>query len=228
LPKFEFEGREIHTTLPWLLEHLRELVGGQIDPAHFVRTYWTVTQEVSLERDREGIEITCFERFRRTLERVALGDGHDLLAIANRLARRHMAGVRSVTTAPRERVDAVKRLAGRYRLGLISNFDDSQTGHEIMHDTGVRDLFEAVIISADVGLRKPNPLIFERMLNMLRLDPAQILFVGDLAHHDVAGAKRVGMRAAWINKNAEPLPANVPDPDLVIADLAELPEVLGC
>ena len=76
-----------------------------------------------------------------------------------------------------------------------------------MADTGVKDKFEAIIISADLRLRKPNPKIFQRMLAMLNLTAPEVLFVGDTPHHDVGGAKAVGMSAAWISRHALPLPA---------------------
>ena len=188
--------------------------------------YGSVYEEINHERERDGIEITCLERFERTLRRLGLDDDIELKRLAEELRRIHMRGVRNVTSAPSARKDAVRRLAEKYRLGLLSNFDDSQTGWEIMADTGVKDKFEAIIISADLRLRKPNPKIFERMLAMLNLPAGDILFVGDTPHHDVGGAKAVGMAAAWISRHALPLPEDVARPDYIIRDLAELPEVL--
>ena len=91
-----------------------------------------------------------------------------------------------------------------------------------------RDLFDLVVISAEVGMRKPNVRIFEHVSRALGLDPHEILFVGDTPHEDVIGAKRAGMRVAWINKHRKDFPAGIAEPDLVINDLAELPERLGC
>jgi putative hydrolase of the HAD superfamily len=121
----------------------------------------------------------------------------------------------------------MKKIARQHRLGLISNFDDSETGHLIMHDTGIRELFDAVIISADTGYRKPNPLIFKTLLDAMKLAPADILFVGDTPLDDVLGSKGVGMDSAWIRRRGRELPAGIPAPDIVIADLAELPAALG-
>ena len=188
--------------------------------------YTAVYEEINHERERDGIEITCFERFERTLQRLGVEDGVTSKQLAEELTRIHMRGVRNVTSAPAARKDAVRRLAETYRLGLLSNFDDSKTGWEIMADTGVKDKFEAIIISADLRLRKPNPKIFERMLAMLNLTAPEVLFVGDTPHHDVGGAKAVGMSAAWISRHALPLPNDVAQPDYIIRDLAELPDVL--
>jgi FMN phosphatase YigB (HAD superfamily) len=230
LPIVRWKGREIRSTLPWITPKLEASLGTRYQPERFVTAYTAVMEEINAERERYGIEITCSERFLRTLRRLGLeGDGLDLDALAETLTRAHMAGIRGVTVAPARRVAAVRRLAHHYRLGLLSNFDDGATGHEIIADTGVAGLFEAIIVSADVGMRKPNPLVFQRMLEMLGLgDASEALFVGDVPELDVAGPKRVGMRAAWINRHSRVLPEGIPSPDLVIDDLAQLPDLLEC
>ena len=226
LPLMQWKGREMHTTLPWLLPIVAEALGAKFDRDAFMTAYLAVYEEINAERERDGIEITCFERFERTLHRIGMTNPVQLQHLAEELRRTHMRGVRRVTSAPAARKEAVRRLAERHRLGLLSNFDDSQTGWEIMEDTGVKGKFEAIIISADLKLRKPNPKIFARMLAMLNLDASDVLFVGDTPHHDVGGAKAVGMSAAWISRHALPLPDGVAAPDYVIRDLAELPDLL--
>jgi putative hydrolase of the HAD superfamily len=226
LPLMQWKGRDIHSTIPWILPKVSEALGTRYDRDAFMTAYGAVQDEINHERERDGIEITCFERFVRTLQRLGLEDGSKLERLAEELTRIHMGGVRNVTSAPAARKDAVRRLAEKYRLGLLSNFDDSKTGWEIMADTGVKDKFEAIIISADLRLRKPNPKIFQRMLAMLNLAAPEVLFVGDTPHHDVGGAKAVGMAAAWISRHALPLPEGVAQPDYIIRDLAELPGVL--
>jgi HAD superfamily hydrolase (TIGR01549 family) len=227
LPVMRWKGREMHSTLPWILPKVAEALGAKFDQDVFMDAYGVVYEEINAERERDGVEITCLDRFARTLRRIGLSNEVELGHLAEELTRIHMRGVRQVTSAPAARKDAVRRLAETYRLGLLSNFDDSQTGWEIMADTGVKDKFEAIIISADLKLRKPNPKIFAHMLAMLNLAARDVLFVGDTPHHDVGGAKAVGMSAAWISRHALPLPEGVAQPDFVIRDLAELPELLA-
>ena len=226
LPLMQWQGREIHSTIPWILPRVADALGPKFDLDSFVTIYVSVMEEINQERERDGIEITCFERFVRTLGRLGIQDGTESQALAEALTRVHMSGVRAATSAPMSRVEAVKRLAKKYRLGLLSNFDDSKTGWQIMDDTGLRDLFEAIIISADLKLRKPNPKIFQRMLEMLNLNAAEVLFVGDTPLHDIGGAKGVGMAAAWISRHALPMPEGIATPDYIIRDLAELPDLL--
>lgn len=228
LPEMEWRGRLIHSTLGWVLSKVEAALGPSFEREAFVGTYLSVIEEINAEREREGIEITCTERFVRVFERLGVEKNGDLRALAETVTRVHMDGVRSVTSAPPGRIEAVHRLARSYRLGILSNFDDSTAGHQIISDTGVRDLFEAVVVSADVGLRKPNRAIFERVMTMLALEPGEVLFVGDTPAHDIAGSKQVGMRAAWINRHGAAIPDGIPTPDIVIADLADLPDILGC
>ncbi len=227
LPLMQFRGREIRSTTPLLYETLETALGKNFDREKFSEAHASVYSEIFNQRAKhDAVEITCRERFARTLKMLEVDD-EVAAPLAEDLRRIHMARVREVTKAPPARIDAMKKIAMHHRLGLISNFDDSETGHLIMRDTGIRELFTAVIISADTGYRKPNPLIFKKILEAMRLGPADILFVGDTPLDDVLGSKGVGMHSAWIRTRGRELPAGIPMPDLIIADLAELPAALG-
>jgi HAD superfamily hydrolase (TIGR01549 family) len=228
LPLVEFRGREIRSTTPLLFPALETALGKRFDRDAFMDAHAAVYNEIFTDRSGgDALEVTCLQRFVRTLKRLGI-DEKEVAPLAENLRKTHMARVREVTKAPPSRIEAMKTIAKHLRVGLISNFDDSETGHLIMHDTGIRDLFEALIISADTGYRKPNPLIFKQILEMMRLEPADILFVGDTPHDDVLGSKRVGMHSAWIRtRNHRELPQGIPAPDIVIGDLAELPGRLG-
>lgn len=228
LPELDWRGRKARSTIPWILPVLKRALGAGFSADAFIATYNTVLDQINAERERDAVEITCLNRFSRTLERIGYGPLEARERLADELKRVHMAGVRSVTFAPARRVAAVSRLAARYRLGLLSNFDDAATGRQVLADTGVAHLFEAVVISAEVGVRKPNPLIYGRMLAMLGQEPQDVLFAGDAPREDVAGPRRALMRAAWVNPRGERFPEAMPAPDLVVTDLAELADALGC
>ena len=227
LPLVEWGGREFRSTTPLLFPTLESALGERFDRDAFMDAHASVYNEIFTERARgDALEVTCLERFIRTLKQLGLDDEVSA-PLAESLRKTHMARVREVTKAPAARIEAIKKIAKHLRVGLISNFDDSETGHLIMADTGIRDLFEALIISADSGYRKPNPLIFRQILEMMRLEPADILFVGDTPRDDVLGSKGVGMHSAWIRTRDRELPEGIPAPDIVIADLAELPGRIG-
>ncbi len=228
LPEMDWQGRKFRSTIPLLIPRLRQALDGESTLDDCIAAYLAVTEEIMAQRHHdEPLEVTCNERFVRALARIKLRSGESIPGLAEELTRTHMANVRRVTFAPPERVDAVRRLRLHFRLGLLSNFDDADTGRGVLHDTGVADSFEAVIISAEAGVRKPHPRIFRQMLRLLGIEPHMTLFVGDTARDDVLGAQRVGMRTVWINPKDAPLPAGLSPPDFMIRDLAELPAVLG-
>jgi len=227
LPLMQFRGREIRSTTPLLYPALETALGERFDREKFSEAHASVYAEIFTERAKpDALEITCLERFSRTLKILDV-DEPQAMPLAEDLRRIHMGRVREVTKAPPARIDAMKKIARHHRVGLISNFDDSETGHLIMHDTGIRELFDAIIISADTGYRKPNPLIFKKILDAMRLEPADILFVGDTPLDDVLGSKSVGMHCAWIRRRGHEMPEGIPAPDITISDLAELPAALG-
>jgi len=227
LPIAAWRGREFRSTTPRLFPILEESLGARFDREAFMDAHAKVYEEIFAARSRDEVEISCLDRFTRTLGRLGV-EPAVAGPLAERLRRTHMACVREVTAAPAPRLEAVRRLHQHYRLGLLSNFDDAATGHEIMHDTGIRALFDVVVISAELGLRKPHRDIFRHTLDALALGPAEILFVGDTPHEDVLGAKRMGIHVAWINKHQKPLPEGIGAPEIEIGDLAELPDRLGC
>ena len=74
------------------------------------------------------------------------------------------------------------------RTGLISN---SWGGRDYPADVLER-LFDVVLISGEIGLRKPDAAIYERAASELQLEPAECIFVDDF-HVNVEGAEAVGM-----------------------------------
>jgi putative hydrolase of the HAD superfamily len=90
-----------------------------------------------------------------------------------------------------EVIDAVRRLRGAgVRTGLISN----SWGTGIYEPRLLDELFDAVVISGEVGLHKPQPEIFRLGAERLGIEPEGCVFVDDL-RENVAGAEAVGMTA---------------------------------
>ena len=83
-----------------------------------------------------------------------------------------------------------------------------------------------VLVSSDIGVQKPAPAAFHRLLEALGSDPGRTWYVGDDPHGDVAGAQRVGIRAVWMNWERKEYPAELAQPLHTIADFAELVELL--
>jgi putative hydrolase of the HAD superfamily len=100
------------------------------------------------------------------------------------------------------------------KLALVSNTASPQWLLQPMFERqGIAERVDAIVLSSEVGKRKPHPAIFERALSELQVDASDALFVGDRLEADVLGASRIGMKtiqAVWFR--ADEGPAGV-DPD---------------
>jgi len=121
-------------------------------------------------------------------------------------------------------VDALQRLATRYRLAIISNIDDDLFEQTRKH-LGVE--FAAVITAQQARSYKPSLHNFELALNKLEVRPEHLLHVGQSIYHDVIPARSLGISTVWVNrKSARPGVGAVRQaegrPDLEVPDLATL------
>jgi len=92
-----------------------------------------------------------------------------------------------------ELVDYIRSLHDRYKTGLISNAF-SNVRAAIEHKWHMTEAFDVLVISAEVGLMKPDARIFHIALQSLGVQPAEAVFVDDFLHN-VDGARAVGMQA---------------------------------
>ena len=119
----------------------------------------------------------------------------------------------------------LKELKGRYLLGIITNgLDSVQRGK--LAKLGLEDYFRFVITAQAAGCEKPAAEIFLRALEEAGCQPAEALYVGDLLEVDVAGAKGVGMAAAWLNRRGEAILPGAVQPDYELRTLDELLAIL--
>jgi len=88
--------------------------------------------------------------------------------------------------------------------------------------SGLEPRFDAVVVSGDLGIGKPDASIFRHALDRVGADHG--VMIGDSLDRDVDGALAAGLDAVWINRfGAGPGRAGVPE----IADLSELAAALG-
>ena len=112
------------------------------------------------------------------------------------------------------------RAAG-LRLAVVTN-GPSDLQRQKLAASRLGDYFEAVVVSGEVGVGKPDPGIFARALGELRSEPAQALMVGDSLARDVAGGNAAGVRTVWINRRTVSRGQADPLPDQEIHSLHEL------
>jgi len=86
-------------------------------------------------------------------------------------------------------------LAGRYPLGMLTNFTHPPAVREIIDRMGLGPFFQTVLVSGELGYRKPHPSVFARLVAELGVAAEEILFVGDDLEADVQGARDAGLQA---------------------------------
>lgn len=82
-----------------------------------------------------------------------------------------------------------------------------------------------IIVSEEVGINKPNPQIFNVLLNKLSLKSNQVIMIGDSLEKDIQGAKNANIKTIWYNPNKKVNDTQI-IPNYQITDLLELKEVL--
>ncbi|MGE5840326.1 MAG: HAD family hydrolase [Deltaproteobacteria bacterium] len=84
-----------------------------------------------------------------------------------------------------------------YRLGLLTNFTHGPAARNILNYLGLTPFFSTILISGELGYRKPHPSVFLRLIEQFGVETHQILFVGDDPEPDIKGARAVGLQPVW-------------------------------
>jgi 2-haloalkanoic acid dehalogenase type II len=121
-----------------------------------------------------------------------------------------------------EVIPALELLKRRYRLFTASN------GNADLVKIGLAQHFERSIAARHVGVLKPDPAVFRKVVESTDLALADVVYVGDDPEHDVEGARRAGMHAIWMNRTGASWPAEYAPPAHTVTSLTELVVLLRC
>ncbi|MCO1580864.1 HAD family hydrolase [Crossiella sp. SN42] len=94
-------------------------------------------------------------------------------------------------------------------------------------DCGLAEYFEEVVIAGELGVAKPDEVIFHTTCAALGIAPEQAVHVGDRLDLDAVGARDAGMYGVWLDRSGAGV-AELPERVSVIGGLEELPELLVC
>jgi HAD superfamily hydrolase (TIGR01549 family) len=86
----------------------------------------------------------------------------------------------------------------RCRLGLISNFTHAPVIYKSLRKLDLCKHFNAIVVSEEVGWRKPSPEIFQAALTRLQVRAEEVVYVGDSPIEDVKGAKEAGLTTIFV------------------------------
>ncbi len=123
-------------------------------------------------------------------------------------------------------VNAVKELSARFLLAVITN-GSPDVQYRKIEAIGLEGIFSAIVLSEELGIRKPDTEIFLYAARALHIQPAECLFVGDSYRNDIVGAKRAGMKACWYNGESSASGNTGIQADFIITSFKELTRILG-
>ena len=197
-----------------------------LDPADFYN-YWK-DLELSTRVDRVDLEDISRTRefipyrdvwescFRQVFEHFQFE------ANAESAARLCIEGMSKRSLFP-ESKEVVDTLASKYKIGLLSNADDSF----LLPFLATANLpFTVAFSSEHVGVYKPHPKGFISIAAELGVEMHEVLFVGDTLRDDILGAQRVGMMTAYVVPDPSSHLEEFPVPDIKIRTVRDLLDFL--
>lgn len=117
--------------------------------------------------------------------------------------------------------EVLMQLHERFPMVLVSNFYGNI--EVVLQEFHLEGLFQKIIESAVVGIRKPDPQIFQLGVDALGLAPEEVMVVGDSMSKDILPAKTIGCKTAWYKGEGwTDKQEDESIPDLVISDLQDL------
>ena len=184
----------------------RAAAGFAAEIAYYLDHHLEGSDPERLERLRDR----CAEEMRRAL---------DLPDLDHATARRAMLGALEFRPYP----DVLPALGELHERGvtlvIASNWDCSLP--DWLGPTGIMELVDGLVTSAEVGAPKPDPRVFERALAVAGVAASEALHVGDKVDNDIEGAGAAGVRGVLLQREGEP------PPDVeAVRSLSELPALL--
>lgn len=202
--------------------------GFNVDPKCFLDAYSSAHEKYQVVRYQELIEVTNAVWIAEALNNLGFNtDSEDtrIRTAVNVFFKDYLNSLR-LRSCTRE---MLQKTSVDYKMGLISNFTYAPVIHAGLRKLCINHFFNVILVSEDVGWRKPHRQIFETALKRLKVDAEETVYVGDSPQEDIRGAKTVGMKTIFIPSqfySTENLLESKQKPDMMVADVCELAEKL--
>ena len=219
LPKVTLNGETWNSTAQHVFTQMRGSLGG-MEFADFYGPFVESHRELLDLRQKDLREYPNRKRFEIFMEKTGLKGDDDLL---EKFVRSHMESLSGAMVYPEHHTEVLLYLKEKgYRLSVVSNFDHAPTARELLGKFGIVDFFEHIVISEEVGWRKPHRKIFEVALSTLGENASDVLFIGDNPEADIMGSSDCGIDSVWVKRKEQLTRA---EPKFTIEDLEDLKEI---
>lgn len=118
----------------------------------------------------------------------------------------------------------IEHLSARYPMVLVSNFYGNVEA--VLNSYHLRHYFQKIIESAVVGVRKPDPAIFQLGVDALALPSEQILVIGDSYKKDILPARAIGCKTLWLKGKGWSVEEDTQMDDSIIKSLSDVLNIL--
>jgi len=201
-----------------------EAGGFDVEETRFLEAYSRAHEKYRIVRYQELVEVTNAIWISEALNSLGLKTSPEDTRIKTALNIFFEDYIKSFELRPCVR-ELLKKASTNFKLGLISNFTYAPVIYVGLRRLAINRFFNAVLVSADVGWRKPNRRIFEEALRRLGVRPEETVYVGDSPLEDIKGGKAVGMKTVFVPSqfySLEFLHESHVKPDLVVNDICKL------
>lgn len=126
-------------------------------------------------------------------------------------------------------IEVLERLREKYRLAAITNTMSELTEDDVrglLKVAGIPIVFDIILVSSEMGMSKPDPRIFEAVLESLDVEPEEAVMIGNTVSTDIFGGNRVGMKTVLIQFDEEYNRSEWETPDHTIHSLKDLIEII--
>ncbi len=116
----------------------------------------------------------------------------------------------------------LKQVQQQYKVGLISNFTHAPVIYKSLIQLEINLFFNAVVVSDEIGWRKPSAKIFQDALNKLKVTADQAVYIGDSPIEDIKGANESGLKTVFVPSQfntLKDLMESKQKPDFIAKDL---------
>jgi 2-haloacid dehalogenase len=161
------------------------------------------------------------QRFQRLIADLPGGQQHTQPSDPATIGERYIEALSEKGYLFTHALSVLKEMALRVPLVLLSNGIASVQRRRI-NRCGIGKYFKHILISAEVGLAKPDPAIFALATDRLQCRKEMILCVGDSPSSDIRGGHNAGLDTCWVAPPGSEYPAAEPKPLYTISDLRQL------
>jgi len=119
----------------------------------------------------------------------------------------------------------LEALKKKYKMAALSD-GQSVWGLPELHSVGLDGYFDPVFISSDFGYRKPDPRLFARILQKMRLTAAEAIFIGNDMYRDVFGGKTAGLKTVFFKSGQGDQRGRGVEADYIIYNFPQLLEAV--